>query len=194
MKRALIGNGGHAREVMAQMEEIMTRFVDDKYYTPTDPMVLPLSEFSPGDFEVMIAVGESNSRSEIASRLPSNTRYFSYAHPTSRIMGECELGDGYFIGANCILTCDIKIGNHLIMNRGNHIGHDCNIGSFFSLMPGAIISGNVDVGDRVYIGTNSSVKEKIRICDDVVIGLNTGIIKSITSSGTYAGNPIKKIS
>jgi len=194
MKRALIGNGGHAREVMAQMEEIMTRFVDDKYYTPTDPMVLPLSEFSPGDFEVMIAVGESNSRSEIASRLPSNTRYFSYAHPTSRIMGECKLGDGYFIGANCILTCDIKIGNHLIMNRGNHIGHDCNIGSFFSLMPGAIISGNVDVGDRVYIGTNSSVKEKIRICDDVVIGLNTGIIKSITSSGTYAGNPIKKIS
>jgi sugar O-acyltransferase (sialic acid O-acetyltransferase NeuD family) len=194
MKRALIGNGGHAREVMAQMEEIMTRFVDDKYYTPTDPMVLPLSEFSPGDFEVMIAVGESNSRSEIASRLPSNTRYFSYAHPTSRIMGECELGDGYFIGANCILTCDIKIGNHLIMNRGNHIGHDCNIGSFFSLMPGAIISGNVDVGDRVYIGTNSSVREKIRICDDVVIGLNTGIIKSITSSGTYAGNPIKKIS
>ena len=74
MKRALIGNGGHAREVMAQMEEIMTRFVDDKYYTPTDPMVLPLSKFSPDDFEVMIAVGESNSRYEIASRLPANTR------------------------------------------------------------------------------------------------------------------------
>ena len=80
------------------------------------------------------------------------------------------------------------------MNRGNHIGHDCKIGNFLSLMPGAILSGNVNIGDRVYIGTNSSVKEKIEICDDVVIGLNTGIIKNITSKGIYAGNPIKKIS
>ena len=194
MRRALIGNGGHAREVMAQIGEILPRFVDDKYYTPVDPLVLPLSKFSPNDFEVMIAVGESNARSEIASRLPANTKYFSYIHPTSQIMGGCKLGDGYFIGANCILTCDIEIGDHLIMNRGNHIGHDCKIGNFLSLMPGAILSGNVQIGDRVYIGTNSSVREKIEICNDVVIGLNTGIIKNITSGGTYAGNPIKKIS
>lgn len=194
MRRALIGNGGHAREVMSQIGETMTRFVDDQYYTPTDPLLFPLSKFSPDDFEVMIAVGESSSRSEIASRLPAGTKYFSYIHPTSQIMGKCKLGQGYFIGANSILTCDIEIGDHLIMNRGNHIGHDCKIGNFLSLMPGAILSGNVNIGDRVYIGTNSSVKEKIEICDDVVIGLNTGIIKNITSKGIYAGNPIKKIS
>jgi UDP-N-acetylbacillosamine N-acetyltransferase len=61
-------------------------------------------------------------------------------------------------------------------------------------MPGAIVSGNVNIGDRVYIGTNSSVREKIEICGDAVIGLNTGIIKNITSRGIYAGNPIKKLS
>ena len=154
MKRALIGDGGHAREIMSQMGEILTRFVDDKYCKNNDPLVLPLSKFSPLDFEIMIAVGSSEERASIALRLPDETKYFSYKHHTASIFGDCKLGTGYFIGANCILTTDIEIGDHLLLNRGNHIGHDCKIGNFFSAMPGAIVSGNVNIGERVYIGTN----------------------------------------
>jgi UDP-3-O-[3-hydroxymyristoyl] glucosamine N-acyltransferase len=61
------------------------------------------------------------------------------------------------------------------------------------MMPGSIISGNVTIGDRVYIGTNSSIKEKINICDDVIIGLNSGVIKTINKFGVYGGTPVKKI-
>jgi UDP-3-O-[3-hydroxymyristoyl] glucosamine N-acyltransferase len=60
-------------------------------------------------------------------------------------------------------------------------------------MPGSIVSGNVNIGDKVYLGTNSSIREKINICDNVIIGLNTGVVKDIKESGTYAGQPIKKI-
>jgi UDP-3-O-[3-hydroxymyristoyl] glucosamine N-acyltransferase len=47
--------------------------------------------------------------------------------------------------------------------------------------------------EKVYLGTNSSIKEKLSITDDVVIGLNTGIVKSIEESGTYIGQNIRKI-
>jgi sugar O-acyltransferase (sialic acid O-acetyltransferase NeuD family) len=194
MKLALFGYGGHAREVAAQMgkEVNVTFFVDDNY---AKGISKPISEFNPKKYLMMVAVADSKDRKEIVSKLPKETEYFTFIHPTAQIMSDdVIIGEGSFIGANCILTSNIRIGDHAILNRGNHIGHDCNIASFFSLMPGAIISGNVNVGDSVYIGTNSSVREKINICDDVVIGLNTGIIKNITSSGTYAGNPIKKIS
>jgi UDP-3-O-[3-hydroxymyristoyl] glucosamine N-acyltransferase len=60
-------------------------------------------------------------------------------------------------------------------------------------MPGSIVSGNVTIGEKVYLGTNSSIKEKLSITDDVVIGLNTGIVKSIEESGTYIGQNIRKI-
>ena len=60
-------------------------------------------------------------------------------------------------------------------------------------MPGSVVSGNVTLGNKVYLGTNSSIKEKITICDDVIIGLNTGVVKDIKDSGTYVGYPIKKI-
>jgi sugar O-acyltransferase (sialic acid O-acetyltransferase NeuD family) len=142
----------------------------------------------------MVAVSNSKDRFDITQRLPKETKYFTWVHPTALIMDDnIEIGDGSFIGAYSILTTNIKIGKHAILNRGNHIGHDCRIGDYFSAMPGSIVSGNVTLGNKVYLGTNSCIREKINICDDVTIGLSTGIVKDIKDSGTYVGYPIKKI-
>lgn len=60
-------------------------------------------------------------------------------------------------------------------------------------MPGAIVSGNVTIGNSVYMGTNSTIKEKINITNNVTIGLNSGVIKDINQEGIYVGTPAKKI-
>jgi UDP-3-O-[3-hydroxymyristoyl] glucosamine N-acyltransferase len=60
-------------------------------------------------------------------------------------------------------------------------------------MPGVIVSGNVTIQDLVYVGTNSSIREKITICDNVIIGMNSGVVKDINKSGTYVGTPLIKI-
>jgi UDP-3-O-[3-hydroxymyristoyl] glucosamine N-acyltransferase len=60
-------------------------------------------------------------------------------------------------------------------------------------MPGVIVSGNVTIYDLVYIGTNSSIKEKLSIHSLSTIGLNSGIVKNINEPGTYVGIPSKKI-
>jgi len=191
MKLALFGYGGHAREVASQLGRKVTFFVDDNYAKGESK---PISEFDPKKYLMMVAVADSKSREQIVNNLPRETEYFTFIHPTALIMSEdVIIGEGSFIGANSILTTNIRIGDHAILNRGNHIGHDCLIGDYFSAMPGSIVSGNVNIGNRVYIGTNSSIREKISICDDVVIGLNTGIIKNIINRGTYAGSPLKKL-
>jgi UDP-3-O-[3-hydroxymyristoyl] glucosamine N-acyltransferase len=64
---------------------------------------------------------------------------------------------------------------------------------FFRTSPGSIISGNCNIGKHVYFGTNSSVREKIKICDNVTIGLNSGVVKDIKDEGIYVGTPAKKI-
>lgn len=191
MKKALIGYGGHAREVLFQMGQTLPCFVDDKYVNND---TLPLSKFDPNEFEVMVAIGDSILRNEVIKKLPKSTKYFSFIHPTCLISSySVEIGYGSFIGAFSILTDNIKIGNHCILNRSNHVGHDSIIGDFFSAMPGAIISGNCKIGDRVYVGTNSSVKQKINICNDVIIGMNASVVKNINDTGTYVGVPSYKI-
>ena len=190
MKKVLIGNGGHAREVMAQMGVKLDRFVDDKY---VDEETFPISKLDPEKHAVMIAVADSKDRFDIAQRLPKGIQFFNFIHPTALIMDNVEIGEGCFIGAYSILTTNIKIGKHAILNRGNHIGHDCIIGDYFSAMPGAIVSGNVTIYSLVYMGTNSSIREKLSIHSLSTIGMNSSVIKNIENSGTYAGCPAKYI-
>jgi sugar O-acyltransferase (sialic acid O-acetyltransferase NeuD family) len=190
MKKALIGFGGHAREVMAQMSEVLPCFVDDEYVTSE---TFPLSSLDINEYEVLIAVGNSNDRKNIASKLPKDTKFFNFIHPSAIIQPTVLLGQGCFIGAYSIITCNINFGDHILLNRANHVGHDTNIGDYLSMMPGSIISGNCQIGNNVYIGTNASIREKIKICDDVTIGLNAAVVKNINEPGTYVGAPAKKI-
>jgi len=190
MKRALIGYGGHAREVMAQIGETLPCFVDDVYVTQN---LLSLSSFDPTKYEVMIAIGSSKARYDVIQRLPKNTKYFTFIHPTALLMNDIEIGEGSFIGAYSILTTNIKIGKHALLNRGNQIGHDCTIGDYFSAMPGAIVSGNVVINDCVYMGSNSTIKEKCTIHSFATIGMNACVVKSINNSQTYIGTPAKKL-
>ena len=106
MIKALIGNGGHAREVMAQMGIKLFRFVDDQYM---DNDTLPLSELDINKYEVMVAIADSKDRYETTQRLPNGTKFFKFIHPTALVMEDVEIGEGSFIGANSILTTNIKI-------------------------------------------------------------------------------------
>jgi sugar O-acyltransferase (sialic acid O-acetyltransferase NeuD family) len=190
MKKVLIGNGGHAREVMAQMGVNLLRFVDDQY---VDNDTLPLSQFDPTKHVAMVAVADSKDRYDIVQRLPKETQFFTFIHPTALLMNDVEIGEGSFIGAYSILTTNVKIEKHAILNRGNHIGHDCKIGNYFSAMPGSIVSGNVTIYDLVYMGNNSSIREKLSIHSLSTIGMNSAVVKHIEIPGTYVGCPAIKI-
>jgi UDP-3-O-[3-hydroxymyristoyl] glucosamine N-acyltransferase len=61
------------------------------------------------------------------------------------------------------------------------------------MMPNSIISGNCKVGNKVYFGSNASTAERIEICDNVTLGLNSGVVGNILDFGTYAGTPAKKL-
>jgi sugar O-acyltransferase (sialic acid O-acetyltransferase NeuD family) len=190
MIKVLIGNGGHAREVMAQMGCKLDRFVDEQY---VDDDTQPLSKLDPTKHIVMIAISDSKDRFDISQRLPEGIQFFTFIHPTALIMEDVEIGEGSFVGAYSILTTNIKIGKHSILNRGNHIGHDCRIGDYFSAMPGAIVSGNVTIYSLVYMGSNSSIREKLSVHSLATIGMNSAVVKHIEEGGVYVGCPAKKI-
>ncbi len=191
MKLGIFGYGGHAREVAYQIDHPVTFFVDDEY---SNDSAHPISSFDVEEYKIIIAVSDCTERKKIVNRLPENTKFFTFIHPSVIMMDKnIKVGEGSFIGANSILTTNIKLGRHSILNRGNQIGHDTQVGDFFSAMPGAIVSGNVEIENEVYIGTNSSIIEKIKICSNVKIGSNSTVIRNIIEPGTYVGVPSKKV-
>jgi sugar O-acyltransferase (sialic acid O-acetyltransferase NeuD family) len=195
MKRALIGAGGFSDEVKAQIGDFnMVCFVDDEYYIPNTKSIRPISELDIDEYEVAVCIGNGTIRERIVNSLPINTKYFTFIHPTSQILGnDVLIGEGSIICAGVIITTNCKIGNHSHLNLQTTIGHDTKIGRYFTTAPGSKVSGNCNIGDRVYMGTNSSIREKLDICDDVILGLNSGVVKSINEPGVYGGTPAKKI-
>jgi sugar O-acyltransferase (sialic acid O-acetyltransferase NeuD family) len=190
---ALIGAGGFAREVQAHMGRIMPCFVDDVYWSPNAEHIYPLSQFKPENYKVLIAIGDSEARRIMAEKLPQNTEYFNFLHPSAQILNTAtvEIGEGSIICANTIITTDCKIGKHAHLNLGTTIGHDCVIGDYFTTAPTVSISGNCKIGDCVYIGTNACVREKISICSNVTIGMMSAVVKNIEQSGKHFGVPSK---
>uniref|UniRef100_A0A6C0D0N6 PglD N-terminal domain-containing protein n=1 Tax=viral metagenome TaxID=1070528 RepID=A0A6C0D0N6_9ZZZZ len=192
MKKALIGHGGHAKEVMSIMEQQMVCFIDDDYYfnhvdkEDSSSWIRPLSTLDPTEFCVMVCIGDSATRKAVVSRLPKGIHYFSFIHPSSVINpSDQPIGEGIFIGPFCSMIATKRLGSHSILVRACHIGHDCEIGDYFSMMPGSILSGNVCVGDCVYLGAQSCVKENVSITHHVMVGMGTVVIRDIEHPGMY---------
>ena len=194
LEKAIIGAGGFASEIRVALGLPNIKFFVDDQYMKVESGVYGLSQFDPEKYEVVVAIGNPIDRANIVQRLPKNTKYFTFIDPTAQIHGsDVSIGEGSIICAGTIITTNIKIGKHAHLNLLTTIGHDTQIGDYFTTSPGAKISGNCNIEDRVYFGTNSSVRQKIDICSDVTIGLNAGIVKNITEPGIYVGVPAKKI-
>lgn len=198
MKKGIFGAGGFGREVYFSLPVNIQKktffFVDDEFWVNNDDKILPFSKFDPETYELIVAVGNPSDRKKIVDLLPKNTKYFTHIHESVIILDDSIIiGEGSIICAGTILTTNIKIGKHSHLNLQTTVGHDTIIGDFFTSAPSVKISGNCSIGNLVYFGTNSSVKEKINICDNVTIGMNSGVIKHINEKGTYVGTPCKLI-
>ena len=83
----------------------------------------------------------------------------------------------------------------IVVNSAAKIGKNCRIHEGVNIGATNGSASAPQIGDNVFIGTGAKIIGDISIADDVAIGANAVVIKSITESGvTYGGVPAKKIS
>lgn len=83
----------------------------------------------------------------------------------------------------------------IVVNHAAVIGKNCRIQEDVNI--GATSGSEMapKIGDNVFIGTGAKIIGNITIADDVAIGANAVVVKSILEKGvTYGGVPAKKIS
>ena len=121
----------------------------------------------------------------------------------------CEIDNDTFVGPFVEIQKDVKIGerckiqSHTFICELVNIGNDCFIGHGVMFINDLFSKGgpargdktlwkSTHIGDNVSIGSNATILP-VFICNNVVIGAGSVVTKNITQSGTYAGNPAKKI-
>lgn len=198
-KLGIFGAGGFAREVNWLIEEAGTTpatafFESDSVWTDRTVQglpVLPASRIDPAAWEIVIAIGDPGARKKILDSLPSGLGYPTFIHPTVRMGRSVEIGSGVQICAGSILTCDIRVGDQVQLNLMTTVGHDCVLGNFVTTAPAVNISGNCDIGELSYIGTNACLREGLRIPAATVIGMGAVLVSQVSEAGILVGNPAR---
>ena len=91
----------------------------------------------------------------------------------------------------CFTSTTIK-KNAKIFCKVN-IGHNCIIGERTIVSPGTCLAGNTKVGSDCYIWQGVITRSNISICDGVILGAGSLVLKDITKPGVYFGSPAKYI-
>lgn len=121
----------------------------------------------------------------------------------------CTLGDGVFVGPFVEIQKGVSVGartriqSHSFVCELVSIGEDCFIGHGVMFINDTFANGGpargdkslwrqTRIGNRVSIGSNATILP-VDICDDVVIGAGAVVTRDLTRSGTYVGNPARRM-
>lgn len=203
---AIVGAGGLGKEIavlIGQLNHVQKKwnlvgFYDDGVKAGTTVLSLPvigsveeLNAYTK-PLNVIIAIGNPEIKAKIVARITNPAISFPVLiHPSAILGPQVTLGAGSIITAGCVLTVDIQIGKHVLVNLNTTIGHDVRMDDYTSVMPGAHLSGFVTVGKSVFIGTGASVLQHLTLEEGACVGAGAVVTKSVKKNETVIGIPAR---
>jgi sugar O-acyltransferase (sialic acid O-acetyltransferase NeuD family) len=150
--------------------------------------------FNKGVFdELMIGIGYKHFeiRKRLFQRFYGQVPFATIIHKDVSIAVSCTIGTGCFILPGCILDNNVRIGDNVLINVGSTIAHDSVVENHSFLSPRVAVAGFVHIGECCNLGINATIIDNITIADNVQVGGGAVVIKNLTESGVYVGNPVR---
>lgn len=112
-------------------------------------------------------------------------------------LGSVLIGDYVQIGSltsvskgtidNTIIGDYAKIDNHV------YVSHNCKIEKNTIITGGAILGGSTVYGPGTWIGINSTIKQKVEIGSNALVGMGAVVLNNVEAGEIVVGNPAKKL-
>lgn len=209
-KIAIYGAGGFGKEVACLIDRInrnggeweLIGFFDD-----TKPVGSTVSRYGSvlGNMDTLlqvnhplaVAIAINDNKAVRRLRELINNPHITFPNlidPSLFLVDEQTLimGEGNIIQNDCMISCDVTIGNFNLINDHVVVGHDNRIGDFNGLMPAAHLSGGITIGDNNLLGVASVVLQGMTIGNGVTLGANSVLMTQPRDDSTYLGVPARK--
>ncbi len=209
-KLYIIGAGGFGREVAWLVERInaaeptweLQGFLDD------DPKKCGMAEGGhciiggcdilerlEENVWVVCAVGAASTRKKIIEKTQKyeNVSFATLIDPSVLNSSSVTVGEGSIICAGTILTVNITIGKHVIINLDCTVGHDVQIGDFATIYPGVNVSGCAIVEEEAELGTGAQIIQGRRIGRKTILGAGAVVIRDLPEGCTAVGMPARAV-
>ncbi len=207
-KIAVFGAGGFGLEVAMLVEQInqqsekweLIGFFDDGVARgqmvngyPVLGGVKELNRWKDKLF-LALALGVPKTRQAVFEKITNKSIFYPVLIHPNVIAGSkryLKIGEGCIITAGNIITTNISIGKHVILNLACTVGHETEIGDFSSFMPTCNISGEVHIGAATFWGTGAKVINRVHVGNNVIVGAGAVVTKNIGDNVTVAGVPAR---
>ena len=159
----IVGAGGHGKVVAEALRAAGTSVLGftDSSLPPTaeaggPPLLGDDSVLETYDHEaVRLAMGvgstrPDDARQKIYERLCDlGFRFATVVHPAATIAADVALEEGCQVMAGAVVQSGCRIGAGTIVNTRASVDHDCLVGRFVHIAPGATLSGGVRLDGRL---------------------------------------------
>lgn len=214
---AILGAGGHAKEVAFLIEEINNELPSPQwniigYFVANPSESEQATDTYNGKYAVIghedslivqakpVAVALAVGDPQIARKIYQKFCQYPFIsfpnliHPRTIMDKErVQMGQGNIICAGNVFTTDIRIGDGNCFNRSSTYGHDIVIGNYSIMNPAVTISGGVDIGDACLIGTGATVLQYLSIGHNVIVGAGAVVTEDVLPDTTVIGVPAKPL-
>jgi len=205
----IFGAGGMGREVRQIIERINVQegrarclgfLVDEGFSVPSRVDGLPVVVGLDGlaampKAALIVAVGDPAARRRIIGRVQARFRnpFVSLVDPRATCGDPTAPGPGSVVAAGAVITSNVVIGDHVIVNVGATVSHDVRLSNFATLAPGVHIAGSVNIGEGVELGIGCSVIPRINIGAWATVGAGAVVTKDVPPNATVVGVPARVV-
>ena len=148
------------------------------------------------DAYFVCAVGASKVREKIIGNMKAinpDIRFATVIDPSVEMSDLVTIGEGTIICAHTIITVNISIGDHVIINLDCTIGHDAILHDYVTLYPSVNVSGMTNIGRCSELGTGMQIIQGKTVGDYSIVGAGAVVVKDIPANCTAVGSPAKPI-
>ncbi len=193
----LYGAGGHARVVYESLvssgNEVIGLFDDNPMVEFFNGLSVSHS-YNPEIFkneQLIIAIGSNPSRYELADKIMHS--FGICIDKTSYVSKSASVGVGTMVLAKSVIQSGGVVGQHVIINTGAIVEHDCQVNDFSHIGPGSVVCGGVKIGNGAFIGANCTILPGLEIGERAIVGAGSVVLENVGSECKVAGNPAHNI-
>ncbi|MFL1915356.1 UDP-3-O-(3-hydroxymyristoyl)glucosamine N-acyltransferase [Plesiomonas shigelloides] len=110
-----------------------------------------------------------------------------------KFLGDVIIKNNVEIGYGCVimrgLIDETIIESGAKLDNLVHVAHDCKIKENATLTAGVILCGHVTIGNQTRMAPNSTVKQRLSIGSNCIVGLGAVVLKNVPDDDVMIGNP-----
>lgn len=190
-KRLVVWGATGQAIVLAEFVEqlgykIVALFDQNVMATPINGLhVRPPSEFARwaaeqvGELFGVVAIGgdHGGARKLVAGLFTGmGIKLATLVHPSAYVARDALLGDGVQVLAGAVVGSRATVCIGAIVNTRASVDHECDVGMYAHIGPGATLAGCVNVGEGAFIGAGATVLPRVTIGEYATIGAGATVL------------------